>query len=114
MRKLIICLFLLTTLSLSVGIYVLYDLPTRQSLAAAEESYQEVRSLLQSKTLLQKQKNLHYDSLQNQVDSVELDARRQFRLIRPGEKIAIIEYTQEPEFDARESYRPIVQESDSQ
>lgn len=111
MRKLIICLFLAMTLSLSIGIYVLYDLPTRQSIASAQDKYLEIKSTLRQKTLQQKQKNTHADSLQNQVDSVELDARRQFRLIRPGEKIAMIDYIQDPVSNPMQEYTPIIQES---
>ncbi|MGF1572596.1 MAG: hypothetical protein ACFCU1_05940 [Sumerlaeia bacterium] len=113
MRKLIICIFLFSTLVLTVGIYVLYDLPTRESLAVATQNYANVKATLQAKTRLQKQKNTHFESLQYQVDSVELDARRQFRLIKADEKIAIIEYTHQPEIDPLNSYIPYAQESSS-
>jgi hypothetical protein len=107
MRHVTVFLFLLGTLSLAIGIYFLYEIPNRQSIEQARSEYDRVRDVLLEKSQLQRQKNRHFDALQHQIDSVELDARRQFRLIRPGEKIGMLEYSRSEVIDPLAGYRPL-------
>ena len=91
LNKGLIAFFCILMLVGSCSIFWLYYKPSQEELRHAKEEYDRARAsyLAAEETQVRLQQRL--TSLQTQVDFVELDARRQYRLIRPGEHIAMIE-----------------------
>ena len=91
MNKGIIAIFCLLTLLGSCAIFWLYYKPSQDELKQARLEYDDMVENLEVVMDGQQHLQQRLTSLQTQVDFVELDARRQYRLIRPGEHIAMID-----------------------
>jgi cell division protein FtsB len=72
------------------GVYALTWAVGRQQLASARESYQAGRARLGAAQAQQRALEARLAALRTQTDFVELGARQEYRLIRPGERLEVI------------------------
>jgi cell division protein FtsB len=92
MRHLRLVLWLLLFVSLATGTFFLHFLPARERVAEARVSLEDAQEDLGLTTAEQKQLETRLFNLQTNVDAVELGARAEYRLVRPGERLELISW----------------------
>jgi len=88
-RPLLITFCLLVAAAVG-GIYWLYQSEANERLQTAKDQYERMRLNVDELNAEQNNLKSSLSSLQTHVESVELRAREQYRLIKPGEHIAMI------------------------
>lgn len=90
MRNLRLVLWLGLFVSCAAGAFFLHFLPSRQRIVEARRSFAGAQSDLQKTTADLKELETRLFNLQTNVDAVELGARAEYRLVRPGERLELI------------------------
>lgn len=90
MHRPILILFCLLVAASIGGIYWLYQSEAEQQLQTAQDQYERMRTNVDELNMEQTNLKSSLSSLQTHVESVEIRAREQYRLIKPGEHIAMI------------------------
>ncbi|MCB2155418.1 septum formation initiator family protein [bacterium] len=81
-------------LLLAVGAFSLLLAPSLTDMHRAKVHYAEARENLEAVDLQQKVLENQVTALRTHIDSIELGARREYRLIKPGEKLEILQVQQ--------------------
>ena len=90
MHRTFVFIFCIAVAIACSGIFWLYQSEARLRLNTAREQYENMRGDVDDLNAEQDNLKSSLSSLQNHVESVELRAREQYRLIKPGEHIAMI------------------------
>lgn len=90
MRRLRLTLWGLTVLVGIVGAFGLLHAPALETRSSSRAQYEEAKAELDAITARRRALESRVNDLRTRVDSVELSARVEYRLVRPGERIEII------------------------
>ncbi len=89
------------TLALVVALGAVFTMlygPSHRERETARDRYEEARAELDSVTARRRALDQRVDELRTRVDSVELSARIEYRLARPGERIELVRETSGGDF----------------
>lgn len=81
----------LLIVALTTVFAILYG-PSLKESEVAREGYEEARKELDAITTRRRSLEQRVDELRTRVDSVELSARVEYRLARPGERVELIQH----------------------
>lgn len=73
-----------------VTAFALIYVPTQRDLRASRANYERARADFEQTQEQQRQLERRLEALRTRVDSVELGARTEYRLVRPGERLEIL------------------------
>jgi len=90
MRRLRLTLWGLIVLVGIVGAFGLLYAPALESRSASRAQYEEAKAELDAVTARRRSLETRVADLRTRVDSVELSARTEYRLVRPGERVEVI------------------------
>ena len=96
MKRLRTAIWLGLILVLTTGAFVSLYVPSMREVAEARADYNLTRERLESVNNQTRSLEGRLDDLQTRVDSVVLDARREYRLVKPGERLELIHVVDGP------------------
>lgn len=84
------------TLFLALGAFGLLLAPSLTEMRSAKERYAQAQANLSAVDRRQEVLENQVTALRTHIDSVELGARREYRLVKPGERMEILSSRKDP------------------
>ncbi|MBX3729131.1 MAG: hypothetical protein KF858_08085 [Candidatus Sumerlaeia bacterium] len=91
MRALRLGFWLAMFLAVAAGAFALHFLPAQRDLAEARRAFQAAHGDLKAAETEVRDLEARVQGLRTNVDAVELGARTEYRLIRPGERLELVQ-----------------------
>jgi cell division protein FtsB len=91
MRALRLSFWLAMFVAVAAGAFALHFLPAQRDLAEARRAFETARRDLEAAGHEVRDLEARVQGLRTNVDAVELGARTEYRLIRPGERLELVQ-----------------------